>query len=332
MTQGIRVHARVVQVLAALVVMVVSGCAPPKVFTPRPEPPKYLEAPRTPLVLVALSLPKVQVNVVGYRHEITRLGEQALAAEEARFRSFVAAFVGRMSGKGVRVLPETDAGDGPMPPGTVLLRVDVTDLPTVTDARLGPANACFGFGAILLVTLPACATIRNHITQEAHVSLRLYDVSGLTTERIQKGGELVRVLDTSGLQPEVRHQYTAVVESGRHATRAPRGQDAIAFAEQQGERLGELTFEAIADPLTGTLNHIAARASAAAAAAAAAAAPPPAPSTSGGEVPAEPAPTAPAPAPSGGESPAQPPPADPAPPTAPAPPSAEPPTAAPPAS
>jgi hypothetical protein len=278
--------------LAISAMVLATACARPIVRTKTPEPPTYLNAPQTPLLLLALRLPQVNVTVAGSASEVQTLGEQALANEEARQRAFVAAITERLSGTGVQVLPEIDAGDGPMPPGTALLRIDVTDLPTVVDGRPGVAITCMAF-AITMVPFLACAGARNRISQEAHFDVRLYDVSGAETVRIQKGGELVRVVDTSGIRPAHRGAHTVEVLSGTSLMYAgPTGKEAVRFATEQGRRLGELAFEAFGAAVSSSLQRLAAQARMAP--------PPDVTATSGGEAPPDPPavePEEPAPAP-----------------------------------
>ncbi|MFW5877383.1 MAG: hypothetical protein ACOCXM_11650, partial [Myxococcota bacterium] len=198
------------------------GCAAPTLFTDKPEPASQLDAAQTSLLLVAVRMPKIDVTVVGPPQQVALMGEQAVAQEEARHRAFGESVLEGLSSSGVEVLPETDAGKGPMPPGTRLLRVDVTELPTVTDDRSGVAVTCIFFGSITAgLAHLGCIGARNRITQTARFDVRLYDVSGATTERIERKGELVRVLDTSDMRPQYRKTHEVKVVSGHHVMKAP---------------------------------------------------------------------------------------------------------------
>lgn len=204
-------------------------------------------------------MPATEVTVVGPAEQLASMGKEAMAAERARQLAFVEAITGGFSDSGMRVLTETDAGAGPLPPGTRLLRLDAKEMPTVTDARGGVVAGCIVFGSITGgLGYLACTGARNRITQSALFEARLYDVSGAKTTRIENGGELVRVVDTSGLRPLYHGTHEVTVESGHHIMSAPKGPEAVEFAEEQGTRLGEVAYEDIAEPISNALRGLSA--------------------------------------------------------------------------
>lgn len=233
--------------------LVFLGCASPAVFTPEPTTPP-IEDPQTQVLLVDMRMPNIQVSVVGPESQLAAMGQQALDVERARHRAFAEAFASRLAQAGFTVIPETDAGDRVLVRGTRMLRVEIEDLLTTIDARSGAVVGCIVFGSLTAgLGYLACLGARNRIDQSANVNVALYDVSGLTSTRIERDGALVRVLDTSALRPILRRSYTADVESGHHIIMGPSGEDALEFARAQGARLGEVVYAAIAPDLQRAL-------------------------------------------------------------------------------
>lgn len=232
---------------------VVLGCASPAVFTPEPTTPA-IEDPQTRVMLVDMRMPNIHVSVVGPESQLAAMGQQALDVERARHRAFAEAFASQLARAGFSVIPETDAGDQALEPGTRVLRLEIEDLLTTVDPRSGVTVGCIVFGSLTAgLGYLACLGARNRIDQSANVNVALYDVSGLTSTRIERDDALVRVLDTSSLRPVLRRTYTAEVESGHHIIKNPTGEAALEFARAQGTRLGQMVYAAIAPDLQRAL-------------------------------------------------------------------------------
>ena len=233
--------------------LTILGCASPAVFTPEPTTPR-LEDPQTRVLLVDLRMPNVHVSVVGPESQLAAMGQQALDVERARHRAFAEAFAILLARAGFSVIPETDAGDQVLSPGTRVLRLEVEDLLTTVNPRMGPMMGCIVFGSLTAgLGYLACLGTRNRIDQSANLNIALYDVSGLTSTRIERDGALVRVLDTSSLRPILRRNYTADIESGHHIIKNPSGDVALEFARAQGSRLAQVVYAAMAPDLQRAL-------------------------------------------------------------------------------
>ncbi len=228
--------------VGALVLSALGGCAAPIVYTTAPPAQTSVSASGTSQMLVAIRLMRpAEVSVTrGSARAAAVAAKEELAAERARRQAFVDTLVIELTTAfrraGVTVALEADAGSEPLPLGSRLLRIDLRDVLTITDKRMGVVTACVAFGTITAgLAYLACIGARNEITQTARVDVRLYDVSRMTSERLEHDGEFTRALDTSAERPALTGVYSATITSGRHVMSRPSGGEALAFAREQGD-------------------------------------------------------------------------------------------------
>lgn len=228
------------------------GCAGPIINTPVPQAlPGALVPADTVLISTPVRIPR-DVVVAGTPSSL----RSRYQAGSLRFRAFERELNQQLVSLGGQVVQQRDLA-GQLPESGFVVRTEVTGYRELVEKATLDVVLCgvlagitIGLGAL------ACANTRNTTTHVLEVELRVFPVLGARMQRVEARDEVRQVIDTSELRPVFSQTYRVEVRSGLSAMgsgRVPPGPAGEQFIREQGERLAQMLFLEVKQPLARRL-------------------------------------------------------------------------------